>query len=113
MSASGGLDEPFVRVDAERGKALWEAGGLTWIDVREAAEWGAARIPGARLVPLHALLSAPRAHLQGVDGVVIYCAEGIRSAVACEIAAALGLGAVYNLDGGIDDWIRRGNPVER
>jgi rhodanese-related sulfurtransferase len=111
--ASGGTGEPFVRVDAERAEALRQAGGLAWIDVREPGEWASARIPGARLAPLSRLLASPRAYLEGVEGAVFYCAEGIRSAVACEVAAALGVGAVYNLEGGIDDWIRRGFPVER
>ncbi len=111
--AYDGADEPFERVDAAKGKALWEAGGLAWIDVREPAEWQRGRIPGAKLVPLNALLLAPRDHLKGVEGVVFYCAQGIRSAVACEAAAAVGLSTIYNLEGGIDAWGRLGQPVER
>ena len=108
-----GTDEPFERVDAAKGKALWEDGGLAWIDVREPAEWQNVRIPGAKLVPLNTLLLSPRQHLAGVDKVVFYCAQGIRSAVACEVAAAVGLATIYNLEGGIEDWARRGQPVER
>jgi len=111
--ALSGTDEPFERVDAANGKALWEAGGLAWIDVREPAEWQRGRIPGAKLVPLNTLLLSPRQHLQGADKVVFYCAQGIRSAVACEVAAAIGLTSIYNLEGGIEEWVRRGQPVER
>jgi rhodanese-related sulfurtransferase len=111
--APSGTDEPFERVDAAKGKALLEVGGLAWIDVREPAEWQRGRIPGAKLVPLNTLLLSARQHLQGVEKVVFYCAQGIRSAVACEVAAAIGLTTVYNLEGGIEDWVRRGHPVER
>ncbi len=111
--AFNGADEPFERVDAAKGKALWETAGLAWIDVREPAEWQKMRIPGAKLVPLNTLLLSPRQHLQGVEGVVFYCAQGIRSAVACEVAAAVGLGTVYNLEGGIEAWAHLGHPVER
>jgi len=111
--AINGTDEPFERLDAAKGNALWEAGGLAWIDVREPAEWQKVRIPGAKLVPLNTLLLSPRQHLQGVDGVVFYCAQGIRSAVACEVAAAVGLTTIYNLEGGIEEWVRKGHPVER
>lgn len=108
-----GTDEPFARVDASEGKALWDTGELAWIDVREPAEWQRGRIPGAKLVPLNTLLLSPREKLQGVDKVVFYCAQGIRSAVACEAAAAIGLSTIYNLEGGLDNWLRQGHPVER
>jgi rhodanese-related sulfurtransferase len=32
--------------------------------------------------------------------------------VACEVAAAIGLAQVYNLEGGIREWAGRGLPVE-
>jgi rhodanese-related sulfurtransferase len=105
------MDEPFERVDVTRGRELLDAGGLTWIDVREPAEWQKGRIPGAVLVPLNRLLLAPRQHLAGAPAVVFYCALGIRSAVACEAAAAVGLTRVFNLEGGIEAWLRHGHPV--
>lgn len=105
-------DEPFLRVDAAAAQALWGPERLTWIDVREPAEWQRVRIPGSRLVPLNALLLDPRRHLAGVEGVVFCCAQGIRSAVACEAAAAIGLTTVFNLEGGIEAWVRQGLPVE-
>lgn len=105
-------DEPFERVDAARGRALLDDKTVQWIDVREPAEWQEGRIPGATLVPLNALLVSPRQHLHG-DRVVFYCAQGIRSAVACEVAAAVGLRELYNLEGGIQEWKSQGHPVER
>jgi rhodanese-related sulfurtransferase len=104
--------EPFERVDAARGKALLDGGALKLVDVREPAEWNRGRIAGAVLVPLNNLLVAPREYLTG-DGVLFYCAQGIRSAVACEVAAAIGLNRIYNLEGGIQDWEAQGFPIER
>ena len=109
MPASG---EPFERIHAQRGRELLNENTLVWIDVREPAEWDQARIPGAKLVPLNTLLLNPRDHLSG-DGVVFYCAQGIRSAVACEVAAAIGLRRIFNLEGGIQEWVAEGCPVER
>jgi len=103
--------EPFERVDVSRGKALLDQGGVTLVDVREPAEWNQGRIAGAVLVPLNDLLIAPRRHLSG-DGVLFYCAQGIRSAVACEVAAALGVARIYNLEGGIQAWGAQGYPIE-
>jgi rhodanese-related sulfurtransferase len=105
-------DEPFDRVDAATGRKLFDDKSVKWIDVREPAEWQQARIPGAVLVPLNSLLVSPRQYLQG-ERVLFYCAQGIRSAVACEVAAAIGLGQIYNLEGGIEEWMAQGHPVER
>jgi rhodanese-related sulfurtransferase len=106
------LREPFERVDAAKAKTLLDDRSAVWLDVREQNEWDQGRIPGAKLVPLNTLLASPRQYLNG-DSVVFYCAHGIRSAVACEVAAAVGVTKIYNLEGGIVDWVAKGYPVER
>ena len=106
------MGEPFERIDVAEGKELLEGNRSTWIDVREPAEWQGGHIPGATLVPLNTLLMSPRRYLHS-DNIVFYCAQGIRSAVACEVAAAVGLSHIYNLEGGIEDWVSRGLPIEK
>ncbi len=106
------MKEPFERVDTARAKEIYDRGEATWIDVREPSEWNEGRIPGSTLVPLNTLLLSPRKYLNG-DNVMFYCAQGIRSAVACEVAAAVGLTKIYNLEGGIIDWVAKGHPVEK
>ena len=106
------MAEPFERVDAAKGKELYDSQETVWIDVREPNEWNQVRIPGAKLVPLNTLLLSPRQYLNG-DNVVFYCAQGVRSAVACEVAAAVGMKKIYNLEGGIIDWATKGFPVEK
>ena len=106
------LKEPFERVDVSKGKDLFDNTQAVWIDVREPNEWNQGRIPGATLVPLNTLLMSPRKYLNG-DNVVFYCAQGIRSAVACEVAAAVGLTKIFNLEGGFIDWTAKGFPVEK
>jgi rhodanese-related sulfurtransferase len=104
-------DEPFERVDVDRTRALLDSGALL-LDVREPDEYAAGHIPGARLVPLGSLLASPRSYLDR-DGVVFVCAVGARSALACEMAAAVGLTRVFNLEGGTVAWAQRGLPLER
>jgi rhodanese-related sulfurtransferase len=106
------LKEPFERVDVSKGKDLYDNKQAVWIDVREPNEWNQGRIPGSTLVPLNSLLMSPRKYLNG-DNVVFYCAQGIRSAVACEVAAAVGLTKIYNLEGGYIDWTAKGFPTEK
>lgn len=106
-------DEPFQRLSSEEAKAIYDAKQSVWIDVREAGEIErGGRIPGATVLPLNRLLAAPAEHLQA-SSIVFYCAQGIRSAVACEVAAAVGVEQVYNLEGGILDWESKGYPVEK
>lgn len=104
--------EPFERIDAAKAKELYDSQDTIWIDVREPSELKDGRIPGSTLVPLNTLLMSPRQYLNG-DNVVFYCAQGIRSAVACEVAAAVGLKTIYNLEGGIIDWVAKGYPTEK
>ncbi len=106
------ITEPFERVSVDRGMELHDDKTTVWIDVREPSEWNAGRIPGSTLVPLNTLLVSPRQYLNK-DNVVFYCAQGIRSAVACEVAAAIGLQKIYNLEGGIIDWVAKGYPIEK
>ena len=103
--------EPFERIRVQRGHELLSEKDLAWIDVREPAEWEKGHIPGAILVPLNRFLLSPRQYLSG-DAAVFYCAQGIRSAVACELAAAIGLRRIFNLEGGIQEWASEGFPVE-
>lgn len=112
MSNEINIQEPFKRITAEEAKALMEKGSVQLIDVREAAESAQMRLANSKLVPLNALLSRPRQYLNE-DNIIFYCAEGIRSAVACEMAAAVGFENLYNLEGGINAWAAKGLPVER
>jgi rhodanese-related sulfurtransferase len=105
------LDVPFARVGPEQARALIES-GADLIDVRDPNEYSAGHIPGARLVPLNIFLARPRDHAKR-DNVVFVCAAGIRSALACEMAAAIGLTRVYNLEGGTQAWASQGLPVEK
>jgi rhodanese-related sulfurtransferase len=40
------------------------------------------------------------------------CKVGQRSAIACEMAAAVGLTQLYNMEGGIEAWKKAGLPVD-
>ncbi len=106
-------EEPFARLDAAKAKELYDTHSATWIDVRRPNEVSReGRIPGSRLVPLDALLENPWKYLK-IDNVVFVCSEGIRSALACDLAAAAGLTKIYNLEGGIVDWAAKGFPIEK
>jgi len=103
--------EPFERIQVDQAKALMEK-GFKVIDVREPFEWVQGHIPNATHIPLNTLLARAQELLAG-DNLIFVCAEGVRSAVACEVAAAVGRTNLYNLEGGTVAWARAGYPLER
>jgi len=103
-------DEPFLRIGPAEAKALIEK-GVQLVDVREPQEYAEMRIAGSVLFPMGTLLKAPRDVLKK-GPVLLVCSEGLRSAVACEAAAAIGVEEVYNLEGGLQRWQEEGYTLE-
>jgi rhodanese-related sulfurtransferase len=98
-------------VTAQQAQALIEQ-GVQIIDVREPKEQiQDGKLANSTLVPLNTLFTNPREHLKE-DNVLFMCKVGQRSAIACEMAAAVGLTRLYNLEGGIEAWKKQGYPVE-
>src|ERR687897_215593 len=84
--------------------------GFTHVDVREAYEWEAGRISGARHIELERLAS----QAESIDRdrpVVFYCRLGARSGMAANAFRRAGYDA-RSLDGGISAWHEQGNPLE-
>jgi rhodanese-related sulfurtransferase len=106
--------EPFKRVSVEEAKEMIRRGEVVIIDVRQPDEYARGHIPGAKLIPLFTLLAQPRELLQEYAGkkILFVCQVGQRSALACEMAAAVGLSELYNLEGGTERWAQTGNPIE-
>jgi adenylyltransferase/sulfurtransferase len=73
------------------------------VDVREAHEWEAGRIPGARLAPL-SRLDVEIPGLEPGREVVLYCRSGVRSQDAGLRLVAAGFDRVWSLAGGILRW---------
>jgi len=85
---------------------------IVLIDVREPAEYAAAHIKGAMLVPLSSF--DPHA-LPDADGrrIVFHCGIGGRSAKAVAACQSAGIAIDSHLKGGIQAWIAAGLPVEK
>jgi len=82
------------------------------VDVREDWEWTKGHIPGARHVVLASILANPTAQ-KFDDGTIFVCQVGERSAVASEMAVALGVKDVVNFRGGTKAWKDAGLPLEK
>lgn len=112
MAGQGEVAEAFRRLGPLDAKAMVDRGEATVVDVREDWEWARDHIPNATHTPLGRILSRPQDAITG-DNLVFVCEVGQRSAVAAEMAAALGKQNVYNLEGGMTAWRREQLPVER
>src|ERR1700742_514015 len=100
-------------LDPSEVKAL--NGNAVLLDVREADEWDAGHLPGAKHIPRGYLESRVEGAI-GADRsqrVVVYCASGQRSALAANtLTQLLGYEDVASMDGGIPLWKDRGYDVE-
>ena len=91
------------------------AGGeqIAVIDVREPDEFAKGKIPGSYTIPRGLLEMQVDGRLPHDTTVVLYCAGGGRSALACRSLAEMGYEKVENLEGGFQGWVGSGLPVER
>ena len=85
--------------------------GYEVVDVREDWEWQRGHVPGARHVVLASILANPTGQ-RFQDRSIFVCEVGERSAVASEMAAALGVKDVVNFRGGTKAWREAGLPLE-
>ena len=104
--------EPFTRITVDEANEMMARGDVQVIDVREPDEYRRGHVPGARLIPVATVLSR-REELNHDKDLIFVCAVGPRSALACEMAAAVGLTRLYNLEGGTDAWAKAGHDLER
>lgn len=101
---AAGKTDGVTKIDAEKAKAMMDAGGVTVVDVRTAEEYAEGHVPGALLVPLESIGGqAPAALPDQKATLLVYCRSGRRSAQAAAKLAELGYGHVYDF-GGILDW---------
>jgi rhodanese-related sulfurtransferase len=82
------------------------------IDVREPDEFARGKIPGAYTIPRGLLEMQVDGRLPRDTTVVLYCAGGGRSALACRSLVEMGYENMANLEGGFQKWTASGLPVE-
>src|SRR5690348_14208480 len=95
-------ESPFREAYVDEIQKLIDA-GYEVVDVRENDEWARGHIPGARHVVLASILANPGGH-KFSDRSIFVCEVGERSAVASEMASALGVPDVVNFRGGTRAW---------
>jgi len=90
---------------------LIRAGDIQLGDVREKDEWNAGHIPGAVHVPKSYLEQWAEDRLPEKEKTtILYCAGGVRSAMAADILQKLGYRSVISMAGGFNRWKDSGKP---
>ena len=83
---------PYRTIDHTEAQRLLEAGTATVIDVRTPGEYEQlGHIPGAWLLPVDLMASAPAILPDDRAEVLVYCEHGVRSRAASELLAAAGI----------------------
>jgi adenylyltransferase/sulfurtransferase len=78
---------------------------LTVVDIRERDEWVQGHIPAARFIPRGFLELQIEQHQPDREKpVVLYCAGGVRSALAARNLKEMGYGKVISMIGGFNGW---------
>jgi rhodanese-related sulfurtransferase len=107
-SHSGFLEDSvtqFKTIDHDEARGLLASGDVTVLDVRTPSEHEQlGHIPGAWLLPVDLMASAPAVLPNDDRPVLVYCEHGIRSAAASRLLSAAGIAGVLNLAGGLSVW---------
>lgn len=102
----------------DQAQAEIAAGNVTVVDVRDAPELAAGKVPGSvnvsrGMLEFNADPTCPmhRAELDPARRTLVYCASGGRSALAAATLRQLGYANVANMAGGFKAWQAAGKPV--
>src|SRR5215467_4739886 len=85
--------------------------GFTLLDVREDDEWQQGHLDKAIFLPRGFLeVKADKILPDRSQPIVVYCAGGVRSALAAKTLQDLGYADVYSMRGGFNEWKNSGLP---
>ena len=78
---------------------------ILWLDVRSGAEFTKRHIPGAKLIPVEDLEMRYRTEIPlALEKIIVYCAGGDRSRLACDFLSRHDFGNVYHIKDGLQGW---------
>jgi rhodanese-related sulfurtransferase len=99
--------------DADNEETLTsEATVAAAVDVRREDEWVTGHVRGAIHIPIDDLMGRMD-ELPQDKKLLFICAAGIRSGLACEVAASMGFPSenLYNIEDGTPAWIEKNHPT--
>ncbi|HUT71642.1 MAG TPA: rhodanese-like domain-containing protein [Desulfatiglandales bacterium] len=103
----------ITMISLDDAKALFDKGGVVFLDCREPKEYKAGHIPGAINIPRGLLEFQIEGKISDKNAnMVMYCKTGGRGCLACESIGEMGYKNVKNMEGGWMAWEKAGYPVD-
>lgn len=104
--------EPYQRISITEAAQLHGSKDAEFIDVRRPDEYADGHIKNALFIPVDDVLTRID-ELPKEKKLLFICAMGVRSGLACEMAAAMGISSdrLYNIEEGTPKWIEQGHPT--
>ena len=104
--------EPYYRISVDEAAEGYGDEDVAYVDVRRPDEYAAGHVKGALFIPVDDVM-ARIDELPADKKLYFICAQGVRSGLACEMAAAMGVDAerLYNIEEGTQTWIEKGHPA--
>lgn len=104
--------EPYYRISVDEASEMYGDDDVAIVDVRRMDEYLEGHVKDAIFITVDDIL-ARIDELPEDKKLLFICAAGVRSGLACEMAAAMGLDSdrLYNIEDGTDPWIQKGYPT--
>ena len=103
----------ITMISLEDAKALFDKGGVIFLDCREPKEYKSGHVPGAINIPRGLLEFKIEGKISDKNAnIVMYCKSGGRGCLACESIGDMGYKNVKNMEGGWMAWEKAGYPVD-
>ena len=106
----------YTDVSVQQGKGMIDRQEVFILDVRTNEEYAAGHIKGSTLLAVQDIpkqeLTEKLKEIPKDRKILVYCRSGQRSAKASGILAENGFARVYNMQGGITEWMNAGYKVE-
>ncbi len=104
--------EPYYRVTLDEADEMYGSDDVVIVDVRRPDEYAEGHVKGALFITVDEVL-ARIDELPTDKKLLFICSQGVRSGLACEMAAAMGLDSenLYNIEDGTGAWIAKELPT--
>ena len=107
----------YTDISVQQGKGMIDRGEVFILDVRTQEEYASGHINGSTLLAVQDIpkqeLAEKLKEIPKDRKILVYCRSGRRSAEASGILAQNGFAQVYNMQGGITEWMNAGYEVEK
>ena len=104
--------EPYYRISISEAAEMYDEDDVVYVDVRRPDEYQEGHVKDALFIPVDGVLGRID-ELPNDKKLLFICAQGVRSGLACEMAAAMGIDteALYNIEDGTAAWVAAGHPT--